>query len=358
MKKILLFFIVLVSAILNDSSYCAEKVILNGENLFPLVKWGEINIKETLNGESKVLRIPLGFCTASIVQNDNTKISGRTLDGKKWEVVLDSPGAYIGGNINVFLGDLDQNGLTDIILQYSEGPTNGPTAIGSTRLLFILFDKNGWPHPEEFFVNIREDAPFKNILQDSQGRAVLVYKRLVPSGESNEDYHSLFCYAAFYRAVNAKWEKISAADLRILNQNSYSSFNMNPNNKKFINSDQSWENCSGNEEENAPDFSEFQVLPFKILRSFKMDVNEPRPRFQLIAEDEKGRNQEINIAEFESCYVVIEKADKVKILNFMCDEITKEMAEMEKEKLPVRFIRVKNASCYFIYFVKGNGRTF
>jgi hypothetical protein len=351
--KIISFFLFLF--FLSVPSFGSEKVILDGQNLFPLVHWGEIDIREALDKQPKTRKIPLGFCNAHIVQDDLTRLTGRSLDGKNWELDLSSPGIYEGGIISIYLGDLDQNGLTDIILEYSYPTVGGVTASGDSHLLFILFDKTGWPHPQEFYVHLQNGGqPFTNILRDSQGKAVLVHKRLVRNGEEL----NMFCYASFYRAVNTKWEKLPVNNLTVQNPTNYSSFNLNSEKKPFDDSDQALELCSGKEEDNAPDFGSFQVTKFKKIKSFEEDETTYWPSFQVIAEDNEGRDRKIKVPQCEICYVVIEQETGVKIINMEGTDVKKEVLKMVKEAYPMQLIKVKNNPSYFIYFSRGAGRTF
>ena len=65
--------------------------------------------------------------------------SGRNLSGKTWRVGADASGFYN----DLYEGDLDRNGVRDLVLAVGTG---GNGLAPSTRLIFLTFDRKGDPH--------------------------------------------------------------------------------------------------------------------------------------------------------------------------------------------------------------------
>ncbi|HVU83753.1 MAG TPA: hypothetical protein VHC50_02870 [Puia sp.] len=330
----------------------ADQILLNGEKLFPLVSGAVINC----NSRVPKIELPLSFCKSSIVSDDSrTRFIGQAKDGKKWEIDLAPAEFYDQCLINVFVGDLSNNGVKDLIIEYSYPGASGPTAYGDAHLLFVLFDKDGYPHPKDFFVHLPSvEAPLKILLQDPEGRAILVHKRLERSGESLE----MLCYASFYRVVGAGWEKLSTDNLKVINGNPFSSFSLESRDEKFDNSDQAMELCSGMEGENSPDYSSNQVTEFLKIESFKIDKKSSWPNFKFVVKNKNGKNQKVTIAKYESCYVAIEKQNEIKIINFNGCDVKKELTEMMRSGISGRIIKAKNSDNYVVYFSNYLGKVF
>ena len=321
-------------------SCLADQLLLNGKDGFPFIDFGYLDGSP----ETKVIHLKSNDC--KVIEDDLlTRIVGASVKGKRWEIDLPNASEYFGGKINFYLGDLDQNGQTDIVIKYSFLSVGGSSSLGSTHFLTILFDEEGLPHIEEFLVQIpSKGPPFGNVLKDSQGRAVFVIKRML----LNNDTCS--CFASFYKALNNKWEKLLAEEISLQNPTKYSSFDMNTKYLRFKTKkmDQAIKYCSGIESKWAPDYGTFDIHDFKKIKSFELDKNGD---FKFYVFGSQPEAEEFDITDYESCYFVIEKENEIKILNH--EIVTKEVLdELTRDQYHIRFENAKNTRNYSIYFEK------
>jgi hypothetical protein len=341
MKKIHLCGMLLSILVSGGVCFGADETVLDGQKIFPLTSWGSLSCQTP----SKETQIKLGFCDVDIEADDSaTKFKGHSINGKKWEVDLGSTTLFDQCVLNVYCGDLSNNGMKDLVFEYSYPNQSGVAASGNANLLFVLFDKDGVPHPTEFFVHMpMTDVPFQNILQDSQGRAVLVHKEL----NKNENA-TCSCRASFYRVNGTDWEKIPIASLTVKNPTMYSSFSLTVDDRHFDSSDEALKLCSGKEGKSDDDFSSVEVTKYKQLKSY---TSSDFDQFKFVLADEKNQDQKLDVVQYDSCYFIVDDGKVLKIFNHdaMAAGTFKALI---KGKYHVNVVHPKNSKSYSLYFTK------
>lgn len=115
--------------------------------------------------------------------------------GKTWSLVANS----WNGCASIWSADLDNNGMTDLIIAMrieSEGYTPG------AQVIFLMFEKNGraMPWALDGFFDIDEYG-LKDLLDaDNNGHAELIQQRIDDG----------YWITSFYETHNAKWRKLDA----------------------------------------------------------------------------------------------------------------------------------------------------
>lgn len=325
MKKFWFFFCFLF--LKNDLGICAEKIVFQGHDLFQMVYWGDVSF------ESKNDRIPLGFCDAKITKGKDqavTKISGRSLDGRNWEIDLGNIGNYTSidqvEGFSIYLGDLAGNGMTDLVIVYAT-PYNGFSPPNAT-FLTILFDKKGYPNPSVFDMYVTEKVgPFECLLRDSQGQAVLAYKSILDRNRS--------CFVSFYRADDSGWRKIKFGDLKIKGEE-----------KNIL-----WSSCSKKNDNRIPDIAAFDSLDFKRLDSYKMTEGGNDLSFTVVASSGKTKVFDASQGSPTRFYI-FENTNGFKFLDSIVypDFLKQNLDEAIKNELMVHVLTTKKGWYRFIRF--------
>lgn len=276
--------------------YGSEKVVLDAKNFFPLVYWGGVGFD--FSGK----KINLGFCEAEVTAAKNkpyTEIKGHSVGGKVWKIILENIGVHtaISGKegLDVYLGDLAQNGMTDMIIAYNP-MLSGSGFVPDAEFLIILFDRKGLPHPMEFDFNTDyQPLPFKNLIRDSKGRAVLVCKEGLSDSED--------CYATLVRANNTKWEKLLVKNIKIKNAMKGSELG----------------DCLKKDDPAFPDYENLDESKYKVMKSYeyKNIVGSNNPDLELLVSDENGSEKTVNAYKgANSIYFVFEQKDETAIVDY------------------------------------------
>ena len=339
MKKIFfILFLIFVFQMDLKLGNCAEEVVLDGQNVFPLIHLYSLYKNGYKEGLLLSKPISLGFCTAQLTIKDGEGlISGKSLDGRKWDIDFVAETSL--GGCDLYLGDLDQNGNSDVIITYSLNSYGiGP----NLYCLTIFLDKVGYPHPTIFGIYVDSfNRSFKNLIRDSQGKAVLIHKFLWPPGAA-----CCYCNASIYRANNSKWEKLDSTNIELKNQNYASSFTLKKE-KHFGDEDQALIFCSAKENPDAPDLSNLQIKKFKnIISDPKIEYYDFK--FQGIDENDKKVKWTAD-ASCGDCFFVLESKSEFKMIDacFIEDAVLKQFKE---KKWPLWIIQSKNSGENFFWF--------
>jgi hypothetical protein len=173
----------------NQSYLPIDKTDLNRR--FKLRSLGQIKLDEI-----RTRKVNIGASGAEIKTEPRryVRITGKDKAGKTWSVQL---GAYCL-DIQSYEGDLDRNGLQDLVLLI---PTCGNGLAPSSHIITLMFDSRGRPIPFEAdgYFECTEHGIADIVDMDRDRRAELVYM----------NFDDGYWITNLYRATNARWERVT-----------------------------------------------------------------------------------------------------------------------------------------------------
>jgi hypothetical protein len=165
--------------------------------------------------------IRAGTGNVSVNVNDlgELTLTGKDRRGKAWKAILGNfPTLYA---CRFYVGDLDKNGLRDIVLVF---PTGGNGLAPTSTFLAISFDIAGRPVAFEAdgYWELNDSAIFDLLDMDKNGRAELVYM----------NFDDGYWITNVYEIANARWQKVRRLAGR--NYPIYTRFTYRPNKKPTV----------------------------------------------------------------------------------------------------------------------------
>lgn len=150
--------------------------------------------------------------TLSLNDDSNLEISGLDNSGKSWTVVKE----FSGLGYKIYQGDLDCNGVDDLVLAAATG---GCGMAPTTVLSFLLFDSGGRPHFFEMagYSGMNNDRSVENLIRLKDGHCALVQESMVFNHVGERDFS--YFRTLLYRADRAGFHLLGSyggADMPLL----------------------------------------------------------------------------------------------------------------------------------------------
>ena len=136
-----------------------------------------------------------GVSEISVVRNeDELIITGKDKRKKDWSVKLEY---WERNSVRFYTGDLDKNGIKDLILLI---PTGGNGLAPTNHFMSLTFDRTGRPIPfrADGYFEDRKGKIFDLVDIDKDGRAELLYM----------NFDDGYWITDFYKVTNARWQKV------------------------------------------------------------------------------------------------------------------------------------------------------
>jgi len=171
---------------------------------FPLMLLANGNNREHREGIDGELQIGAGKAKVSISRDEGASISGQGKGGKAWEVKLKN--LSIGLGYQLYSGDLDKNGLVDLVLvTYTAANGFLPWSI----LSIITFDSQGLPvlFCDGQDVEAKEEGIAQIVDLDGDGKAELIATHY--DNDDGKDKWDGYYIADIYRVEEAQWRRLN-----------------------------------------------------------------------------------------------------------------------------------------------------
>jgi len=159
--------------------------------------------REQSNGIDSEFRIGLGNARVLLSLDEGVSVTGQGKGGKAWEVTLKN--LPVGLGYQLYSGDLDKNGLVDMVLVTYTG-ANGflPFSI----LSIITFDSKGLPVLLRHGLNVeaKKEGVVELIDLDGDGKAELIATHY--DDEDGKDKWDGYYIADIYKVEDARWHRL------------------------------------------------------------------------------------------------------------------------------------------------------
>jgi len=145
---------------------------------------------------------------------------GKDKNGNDWRVVIPESPLYLP--MDIYKGDLDKNGITDVIIMM---PTGGNGLAPSVHFIALMFDDQGRPIPFEAdgYFEPLENGIDSLVDMNGDGRAELIYM----------NFNDGYWITNIYTCQNGRWSRIQGAFGK-RNYPLFTRFTSRPNRKAVI----------------------------------------------------------------------------------------------------------------------------